>query len=79
MCIHLPTTAVILWKNKCKKVVGMVVSREQNLLAEKQGLKETFFYSRLSVSFECYTRFKKLYRFPQNNFFKYKKQKTITL
>lgn len=49
MCIHLPTTAVILWKNKCKKVVSMVVSREQNLLAEKQGLMETFFYSRLSV------------------------------
>lgn len=74
MHILLLTSALILLKDKLKKLVTVLVSRKQNLLAEGQKPKETFFYS---IDFSYLLNimpYAKNYRFSPKIILKHKKQ-----
>lgn len=77
MRILILISALILLKDKLKKLVTVLVSRKQNLLAEGQKPKETFFYSIDFLYLLNIMPYAKNYRFSQKIILKHKKQERI--
>ena len=77
MHILLLTSALILLKDKLKKLVTVLVSMKQNLLAEGQKPKETFFYCIDFLYLLNIMPYAKNYRFSPQIILKHRKQERI--